>query len=341
MNPSEISNSINSQRVNWVDWAKTLLMFFIILCHSGLSINGTTWKIICALNVPGFFFISGYLYRPHHWQRTLKSIGIPILFFSVLNLAFVLLKEYISTDNHSASFICNKIFRGYLFAGEQNFFVLFPGIWFIEVLFVCRLLMGDINKISVFRKNALFTTGLLIAAMLFLSHFSLPELLISPCIFRVLPCFPFMLLGYYAKEANWVNSEKKQKTFQAIVVLALLYAAIYNQIGYINIWSNHYGDNYLDFFIYACVASAFLFTICRILPKNKFAEITSKGTLLILGIHVMLVLILRQVFKKTGLGAENEIICWIVSIITLLLCYIPIKWCINHAPILIGKIEKH
>ena len=316
-------------------------MFFIILCHSGLSINGTTWKIICALNVPGFFFISGYLYRPHPWQRTLKSIGIPILFFSVLNLTFVLLKEYISTDNHSASFICNNIFRGYLFAGEQNFFVLFPGIWFIEVLFVCRLLMGDINKISIFRKNALFTTGLLIAAMLFLSHFSLPELLISPCIFRVLPCFPFMLLGYYAKEANWVNSEKKQKTFQAIVVLGLLYAAIYNQMGYINIWSNHYGDNYLDFFIYACVASAFLFALCQILPKNKFEEITSKGTLLILGVHVMLVLILRQVFKKTGIGAENEIICWIVSIITLLLCYIPIKWCINHAPILIGKIEKH
>lgn len=339
MTHSEINyNSINNQRLDWVDWAKTLLMFFIILCHSGISTDGTTWKIIFAFNVPGFFFISGYLYRPHPWQRTLKSFGIPILFFSVINLAFILLKEYSSTDSHSASFICNNIFSGYLFAGEQNFFVLFPGIWFIEVLFVCRLLMGDINKISFFRQNSLFTAGVSIATMLFLSHLTLPDQLTSPCIFRVLSCFPFMLLGHYAKEANWINLVKRPQKLQIIVVSALLYVAIYNQMGYINIWSNNYGDNYLDFFIYACAASAFLFSICRILPKSKFAEVTSKGTLLILGIHMMLIVVLRHVFKKMGLEPENEIICWMISIITIFLCYLPIKWCINHTPLLIGKI---
>ena len=334
-------SSMNIQRLDWVDWAKSLLMFFIILCHSGIGIDGTTWKIIFAFNVPGFFFISGYLYRPHAWQRTLKSFGIPILFFSLINLAFILLKVYTSKDHLPMSLICNNILSGYWFAGEMNNFVLFPGIWFIEVLFVCRLLMGDISKISFFRQNALFTAIVLISATLLLSYIDLPVQLTSPCIFRVISCFPFVLLGYYAKEANWVDLKRKGKKLPIIIAAGLLYFAVFYQMGYINIWSNNYGNNYLDFFIYACAASAFLFTFCQILPKSKFAEVTSKGTLLILGIHMIFITVLRHIFNKMGFEAENEMICWIISVITLFLCYFPIRWCMTHAPILIGKFPSN
>lgn len=79
-----------SKRENWIDWSKAILIWLMVLGHAGLS--GVPREFVYAFHMPAFFIISGYLYKPHNCLRTLKSFGIPILFFSAINLSFVLLK---------------------------------------------------------------------------------------------------------------------------------------------------------------------------------------------------------------------------------------------------------
>ena len=42
--------------------------------------------------MPAFFIISGFLYKPHNWLLTLKKFCVPIAFFSLLNLGYVVLR---------------------------------------------------------------------------------------------------------------------------------------------------------------------------------------------------------------------------------------------------------
>jgi fucose 4-O-acetylase-like acetyltransferase len=324
---------IETKRYTWVDWGKTLLMFSIVLCHSGISTKSYLWTLIFAFNVPGFFIISGYLYKPHDWKRTLKSFLIPIIFFSILNLGFILAIDYKKGVNLSTIEIAKEIGNSYIFAGTPSHYTLFTGIWFIWVLLLCRLLMGDVKQMTIIRKNSLFSALLLVGVTMLIVDRTTTSVFEEPIPFRVLSCFPFILLGYVTKQLNVLRF-----LWKPFFIAALFYFAISSRIGFISIWSNDYGGNYLDFFILALMASYVLFFICNKLPNCDFAVIISKGTLLVLGIQPIIIHICGFIFRRIGISAN--LTPWIISFITLFLCYYPIKFCIKHCPILLGKVNK-
>lgn len=80
----------SKKRENWIDWSKTILIWLMVLGHAGL--NGIPRDFVYAFHMPAFFIISGYLYKPHTWFRTLKGFGMPIIFFSAINLCYVILR---------------------------------------------------------------------------------------------------------------------------------------------------------------------------------------------------------------------------------------------------------
>ena len=85
-----VKNVSLKNRESWIDWSKAILIWLMVLGHAGLS--GIPREFVYAFHMPAFFIISGYLYRPHNWAKTLKSFGIPILFFSMINLCYVVLR---------------------------------------------------------------------------------------------------------------------------------------------------------------------------------------------------------------------------------------------------------
>lgn len=308
-------------------------MFSIVLCHSGIDSKDYLWTLIFGFYVPGFFIISGYLYRPHDWKRTLKSFIIPIIFFSFLNLAFILAIDYSKGNIPCISQITKSIIDGYIFAGTSNHYTLFCGIWFIWVLLLCRFLMGDIRCISVIRKNALFVALILVGITSIIVNKNTSRMFERPIPFRILSCFPFMLMGYVAKPH--LNMHKVWKAF---IIAILFYFAISIQIGYINIWSNDYGGNYLDFFVYGLASSLVIFILCDKLPSCDFAITISKGTLLVLGVQPIIIHLCGFMLRR--MGVNNQIMPWLISIMTILICYYPIKLCIKYCPILIGKYHR-
>ena len=71
----------------WVDWAKAILIWLMVVGHAGC--DGISRDFIYAFHMPAFFIISGYLYKPHPLMKAIKSFGVPILFFSMVNLALI------------------------------------------------------------------------------------------------------------------------------------------------------------------------------------------------------------------------------------------------------------
>ena len=65
-----------SDRENWIDWTKAILIWLMVLGHARL--NGILLDFVYAFHMPAFFVISGYLYKPHNFIHTIKSFGIPI-----------------------------------------------------------------------------------------------------------------------------------------------------------------------------------------------------------------------------------------------------------------------
>ena len=79
----------------------------MVLGHAGLG--GLPREFIYAFHMPAFFIISGYLYKPHNWFKTLKGFGIPILFFSVINLFYVVLKSEMQGESILNSSLIQRI----------------------------------------------------------------------------------------------------------------------------------------------------------------------------------------------------------------------------------------
>lgn len=73
----------SGERVVWIDWMKTLGIYFIIAGHC----FGPGYKIVYAFSVPLFFVISGFLYKIesvfHVFLRCLSGVVL-IMAISVL-----------------------------------------------------------------------------------------------------------------------------------------------------------------------------------------------------------------------------------------------------------------
>ena len=101
--------------------------------------------------------------------------------------------------------------------------------------------------------------------------------------------------------------------------------------GYCSINSSDYGASYVLFFIEAVCATFLLFVISSYLPFSNFITIFSKGTLLILGIHIPMLKLLDMLLPT----------CFdiIIPLVVFMGCYLPIKWLDKRFPILLGKVR--
>ena len=57
-------NNINN-RINWIDWAKTIGIMIVVFCHIP-QYNTLEKEFMSSFQMPLFFFLSGYLHIPEH-----------------------------------------------------------------------------------------------------------------------------------------------------------------------------------------------------------------------------------------------------------------------------------
>ena len=75
----------STSRITFVDYAKTMCIFLMVVGH--WTTSDILLSYIYSFHMPALFVVSGYLYRPHSWIKTIIGFSIPVVFFSLVNLA--------------------------------------------------------------------------------------------------------------------------------------------------------------------------------------------------------------------------------------------------------------
>lgn len=146
---------------------------------------------------------------------------------------------------------------------------------------------------------------------------------------RFIPSLPFFCFGFFLKGKRW---GPQCLSLYKVLIFALVFVLLPIINGSCSINSNKYGMSYVVFFINAIASTLFIFYISYIIPSNKFVTTISKGTLLILGLHVPIMKTLDFILPYYCDP--------LIPFLAVLLCFYPIKWFDKCCPILLGKIKK-
>lgn len=147
------------KRILWIDLARAVGMLLIIVGHVPNAFSGFTYNMIYAVNVPLFFILSGYLFKPQPYAKQLYKLFcnliMPYLFTGFLML---LITEFVNhfwkygglISGGSTKEMLVKIF----FAVGTNTNMLMTGfhmpsigaIWFLPALFFSSIIYNFLMK---------------------------------------------------------------------------------------------------------------------------------------------------------------------------------------------------
>lgn len=311
---------MDTGRLAFIDVAKSICIFLMVVGH--WTKDHLLQTYIYSFHMPALFVISGYLYRPHSWYKTIVSFFAPVFFFSLLNLFVkVLLGEITISTIHPVQ-IFFRIFHYRYGLGES----LFMGDWFLWALIGLRFLFGDISCLHVLKK---YYIPIAIACVVYMtfekSLISIDAIFRGYLIGRMIPSMVFFCFGFYMREINWSPQAVQKKHVILFVILAFLLPLQ----GTSSIVANEYGLSYIIFSLNAILSSILLLNISCKIPSSKFIEAISKGTLVVLGTHMPILHVLNCLLPSRW--------SFTFPLITISICYYIIVLCERYCPILMGK----
>ena len=311
-------------RIAWVDWVKALSIFFVVVGHVG---SESLRPFVYAFHVPAFFVISGYLYKKAWWLQTFLSFTVPVLHFSIL--WFLLSLPMLHFDFREA-WATNTWFVYKLDETRP----MFTGLWFLEVLFVGRLLLGDAG-FDFINKNYKFFSLIAVIISVLIDVLSIE---LNWYVSRIIQCFPFLGLGLYLKEKNLFNINPKSNVAMAIAVGGgVLFIILVNVNQWCDIMYNRYNSSFIIFFLNAVIGTLLLIYLCHFFNRSSVVEVLSIGTLVVLGCHTRIASLFMAAFHRLY---DNNVLDGVLSpIISLLVSYFVIILCQKYCPYLLGKIK--
>lgn len=294
------------KRLKYIDNARGILILLVLLAHCfGLD---DRLRIIYVSHVPGFFLISGLLFRfssslkksiSANIVTIFKRFIIPFLFFEIIGgLAKVISKEESFYES-----IINIVTLRYNTGAN----------WYIVSLAVAEILFIFMKKHI--RHHSLF---IIIAILISVPPFIIPKTHVMLTIGRICVAFVFLTLGYYLFPFfDRCKHKLSISVFSICIASVLTYT---NEI--IDVYPLRLG-NPIVFFVSSLCSAFFILSICQL----RFFDIFSflgRLSLPIMGVHQSVLLFLKcHVFIKFPL----------VVIISTIIAYVLNRF----APFLLGN----
>lgn len=261
------------KRINFIDIAKGIGIVLVYLGHS--SFSETINKFIFIFHMPFFFFVSGFMFKPNNAsfvdfiQHKIKTLLLPYLFFSIVNLLFL----FVVSTKYSWSSI--------FFNGWQGI-----ALWFVISLFITLLLAGLFLK----GNNKLDWISIAIALIIYIIIDSLKSFSFPYKIELIPLTYFWFAIGYKSSKKNFVMKCIEAKYWFLIFFL----------LTYLFSWLNPYkidlAINQYKLLYYALLGSFFgilmLFNFSFYIDKHiKIKQLTNlfsylgKNTFVILAFH--------------------------------------------------------
>ncbi len=347
----------SNKRLHYVDIARGIAMFLIVLGHS-ISLNSThsfpIYRIIYFINVPIFFVLSGYMFKIKEREsffdfikKKFLRIMLPYFFWAFLFLVpyYIFGHDVADQLQPKSSFnILGQIGEIFYGNGTNNSLQQNAPLWFLPALFTTEVLFYFIIHIIKNRKMeiVIFAATLLIG---FFCTFFARKIYLPWGLNSALTIGCFFYFGYLLKKWQIIEQLKTTRHSIYAIVICLLLCGI---VICFNVPTNvsWRGYNYLNYFL--TITSGFtsalaIILVSKLINKNKPIENVGRNTMGILIFHKIVIVIAQTklgVFSKLLLNSNILLelcLAIIVSIITIIVSIIIGALIRKVFPILIGE----
>lgn len=281
-NNIKMKTDSNQTRLTWIDWMKTIGMYFIVLGH----FFTTGFVYVYVFSVPLFFLISGFLCKREEnnvlfWKKIWYNLVIPMLFLSIANFLYKSLRW--PNDNPIEIQNIFKFVIG-LFGGMQSSL---GTCWFVYTLVVIKIIYQYSHRITY---NLVYACLFMIGAFLYnnIPSSDFPYMDYANSIVNVCTAYPFFFIGNIMRRYKGAIEEFNNKiclfALLLIGIVLIYFCGEYN--GYVWMYLCGYGSNIVMFLLGGIAGSVSVFALSKLLGQCPgFVEILSIGTILILGVH--------------------------------------------------------
>ena len=276
-----------SKRLEWIDWMKALGIYLIVLGHF-FSVG---CKFVYVFHVPLFFMISGFLSkrevdRHDFWMKLWYNLVVPMLLMAVANFAYTSILQLFDGTFEWKTF--------YWFARNVLFGMVsgFGNLWFVYTLILLKIIFQYCSSAKFFYS---LTVVMLALAYLYnsLDLSGFPFFMKEPnSIIDVCTAFPFFALGIFVRDYKvQLNAWNNKAALGLLFVCGLFFVIIcmcYNKG--LGLHCCYFGGNMLLFLLGGIAGSIMVFAISKLFGcAPKMVAIISRGTIIILGFHHMLI----------------------------------------------------
>ena len=319
------------ERINWIDWTKAFCMTVVVFCHLPQQEDTFYLQYLASVILSTFFFISGYLKKPlESISQSAKKYGysllIPYLIYNAIYYPYWFAKYYIEHGNITWGEAIQPIIGTMLgqlnssFSCEQN------GVtWFLIALFVMHILTDILHK-NKYGKSIM----LILSIITMILYGANKYYHYAPYItyHGFIRCLCFFFLGNIFQQWSYLKSLNLKKDL-AIGTTTLLASLI------LFYW--HINEEHFVVSVYAFIYLAK--SLNNI--KSRIITLISIGTLLIFGLHRMMIGVIDFSLEKI-LNITNITYDWpecLIFALAIELTLLPIIIHRNKWPILIGKTK--
>lgn len=319
---------VRDNRIEWIDWMKALGIYLIVLGHF-YSIGE---KFIYVFHVPLFFVISGFLNKKEadgrvFWRKLWFNLAVPMLLMAVMNFCYhCILMAF------NGSFAIVDV---YWFVRNLAFGMVsgLDSLWFVYTLILLKIFYQFCHSDKLFY----CFTAIMLALALVYNHndySGYPFFLKEPnAIIDLCTAYPFFAFGVlmrnYKDILNALNNKMVLIAAFACGLLFVLLCGVYN--GYVGLYGCNYGGNILLFLVGAIAGTVMIWALSKFFGCSpKIINIISRGTIIILGFHKIMIDLVWAFFTPSVLD--------VVFAILITLLFTPFIIAIeNYFPLMAGK----
>lgn len=312
-------------RIVWLDWMKVWAILAIIWGH--FFSEGHIYLYVFSVQV--FCVISGFLYKKtDNWKacviKCFWQLFVPTVIMSLIMQLEACVRCWALGQDYNVPWLW---YLEWLLLGHR--WCMGP-CWYFYTLIVMRLIM-QVLPAKKWAYLALF--GALSAVAIYLHEIGFE---VSNANVNVVVCMPLFMIGVLLKPLktffNGLHNYFMEIGILTVAIVLVIICGDYN--GYVWMYKNGYGSNYALYLLGGMAGSAMLYVISlwlSRLPYRNMVLTLSKGSILIIGLHIVIVRRLTELPNR--LWEEDLMLALLI-----LLAFVPIVRLVEFfCPILLGR----
>jgi hypothetical protein len=320
-----MGQTLNGGRLLWLDWMKVWATLAVIWGH--FFAKGDVYVFVFNLQV--FCVISGFLYKKApNWKACIQKCFWQLLVPTVIMSTLMHLEAY---------FRCMALGQHYEISWPWFFEWLLLGhrwcmgpCWYFYSLIVIRIIMQMLPE----KKWLYFILFVALSSGAIYLH--VIGFKASNSNINVLLCMPFFLVGVFIKPYKSILTNIHNYVLELVLFLVSVMGVYLcgNYNGYVWMYLNGFGNNYALYIIGGMAGTGMLYILSMWLsrlPYHTMVQTLSKGSLLVIGLHIIIVRRLTELPDR--IWGED----WAYAIL-ILLAFVPIiRIAEKYFPVILGQ----